>query len=106
MIEVLLVIRGGVDVQLKEKIVEIIDDLNLQDQIFLTDITKSHAIDLVTTDIGTVLPLVKRIQGPFNLTLLNGNYMANNAGKYVVVLGKVGDNAIQRAVQAQVKGLF
>lgn len=106
MIEVSIVVRGGMPSQLKNEITDIIEGLKFQDIVFITDTNKSHAIDLVVTDINSVRPVIQRLQGAYRLSLINGDYVGSNNTKYIAVLGKMGDGVIQQAVQAQLKGLF
>lgn len=106
MFEVSLVFRGGIPAKLKENIDEMIEDLSLQDNVFVTDTNKSHTLDLVITDINHLPALVKRIQGAHQLTLVAGNYVGATNARYVAVLGKVGSSAIQKSIQTQLGGLF
>jgi hypothetical protein len=104
MFKFILVVRGGILEKMKEKIEDVISDLGEQDNFFVSDI-KTHSIEMIM-DHDQIGPLVSRIQGAFNLSLIKNNYLGSNRDTFVMVMGKLQDGGVMKAMQGQAQGLF
>ena len=104
MLKFTLVVRGGVPEKMRHDIEEIISDINEQDNFFVSDI-KTHSIEMVMFH-DQIGPLVNRIQGAFNLSILKTDFLAGSRENVVMVLGKLQDSRVCKDVEEQDRKLL
>lgn len=98
-----IAVRGGLPTKLKEDIDDFIEESNLQDAVFVTDI-KSHSIDFYI-DHDQIANLITRICMRCNLSVIKQGQI-NQLGDYIIALGKLQDSGVTKAMQTQTQGLF
>lgn len=98
-----IAVRGGLPTKLKEDIEDFIEESNLQDAVFVTDI-KSHSIDFFI-DHDQISNLITRICMRCSLSVVKQGQV-NQLGDYIIVLGKLQDGAVVKSMQNQATGLF
>jgi predicted transcriptional regulator len=96
MVNFSIIIRGGLTEHFGEQVQEVLDDLQQQDDIFIVDV-KSHSVDFIAT--RDVSGLVNRIMGIYKYSIVRQL-------ERVIVLGKVAESAVGKAINEQAKGLF
>lgn len=104
MFKFILAIRGGVPERMKGEIEEIISAIGEQDNVFVLDI-KTHSLELILSH-DQIGPLVTRLQGIFGFSIIKNDYLGNNRSEFVMVLGKLQDGGVVKAMQSKAQGLF
>lgn len=99
-----IAVRGGLPNKFGNEIEDMISELNLQDDFFVIDV-KTHSIELfiIHDQIG---PLVHRIQGRFNLSIIKTEYLNQNTRDAILFMGKLQDSGVVKTMQNQATGLF